>query len=113
MVFARAALDPEINGAGDNPLVLIDDDSIILTGNFHTTGLALAFDPLAIALCQAAHFRSRARRLLTSELTDLPAWLSPKGTSSSGFGPMSKTGQALMAEIRLFAQPASIDRRGS
>jgi histidine ammonia-lyase len=74
--------------------------------------LALAFDTLAIALCQVSNISSsRARRLLTSELTDLPAWLSPKGTSSSGFGPMSKTGQALMAEIRLFAQPASIDPR--
>jgi histidine ammonia-lyase len=112
LAFARAALDPEINGAGDNPLVLIDDDTILSTGNFHTTALALAFDTLAIALCQVSNISSsRARRLLTSELTDLPAWLSPKGTSSSGFGPMSKTGQALMAEIRLFAQPASIDPR--
>jgi histidine ammonia-lyase len=112
LAFARAALDPELNGAGDNPLVLIDDDTILSTGNFHTTALALAFDTLAIALCQVSNISSsRARRLLTSELTDLPAWLSPKGTSSSGFGPMSKTGQALMAEIRLFAQPASIDPR--
>jgi histidine ammonia-lyase len=74
--------------------------------------LALAFDTLAIALCQTGNLSaSRARRLLTSELTDLPAWLSPKGTSGSGFGPLTKTGQALMAEIRLFAQPASIDSR--
>ena len=110
--FARASLDPEINGAGDNPLVLVEDDTILSTGNFHTTSLALAFDALAIALCQTGSISaSRARRLLTSELTDLPAWLSPKGTSSSGFGPMSKTGQALMTEIRLFAQPASIDPR--
>jgi histidine ammonia-lyase len=112
LAFARAALDPEINGAGDNPLVLIEDDEILSTGNFHTTALALAFDTLAIALCQTGNLSSnRARRLLTKELTDLPAWLSPKGTSSSGFGPLTKTGQALMAEIRLFAQPASIDPR--
>jgi histidine ammonia-lyase len=112
LAFARAALDPEINGAGDNPLVLIEDDEILSTGNFHTTALALAFDTLAIALCQTGNLSSnRARRLLTNELTDLPAWLSPKGTSSSGFGPLTKTGQALMAEIRLFAQPASIDSR--
>jgi histidine ammonia-lyase len=112
LAFAYAALDPEINGAGDNPLVLVEDDTILSTGNFHTTGLALAFDTLAIALCQTSSISaSRARRLLTSELTDLPAWLSPKSLSSSGFGPMSKTGQALMAEIRFFAQPASIDPR--
>ena len=112
LVFARAALDPEINGAGDNPLVLIEDDTILSTGNFHTTALALAFDTVAIALCQTGSISaSRARRLLAKELTDLPAWLSPKGTSSSGFGPLTKTGQALMAEIRLFAQPASIDPR--
>lgn len=109
--FAHAALDPEINGAGDNPLVLAEDDAILSTGNFHTTALALALDTLALALAQTgALSAARAQRLLSETLTGLPATLSAKdGTNSSGFAPLAKTGQALMAEIRLLAQPASID----
>jgi histidine ammonia-lyase len=41
----------------------------------------------------------------------LPANLIAGDGSSSGFAPLAKTGQALMAEIRLLAQPASIDPR--
>ena len=108
--FARAALDPEINGAGDNPLVLIEDDAILSTGNFHTTALALAFDTLALALAQTgALSAARSQRLLSEALTGLPATLTARGNTSSGFAPLAKTGQALMAEIRLLAQPASID----
>lgn len=108
--FARAALDPEINGAGDNPLVLIEDDAIQSTGNFHTTALALAFDTLALALAQTgALSAARAQRLLSEPLTGLPATLTARDSTSSGFAPLAKTGQALMAEIRLLAQPASID----
>ncbi len=110
--FARAALDPEINGAGDNPLVIVEDDAILSTGNFHTTALALALDALAIALAQVgALSAARAQRLLSQTLTELPANLIAAGASSSGFAPLAKTGQALMAEIRLLAQPASIDPR--
>lgn len=111
LAFAQAALDPEINGAGDNPLVLIEDDAILSTGNFHTTALALAFDTLALALAQTgALSAARSQRLLSEPLTGLPATLSARdSTSASGFAPLAKTGQALMAEIRLLAQPASID----
>jgi histidine ammonia-lyase len=110
--FARAALDPEINGAGDNPLVLTEDDAILSTGNFHTTALALALDALAIALAQVgALSAARAQRLLSGKLTELPDNLIAGDGASSGFAPLAKTGQALMAEIRLLAQPASIDPR--
>ena len=49
--FLAAALDPELNGAGDNPLVLADDGEILSTGNFFVPALALA----------AGHGRARVR----------------------------------------------------
>jgi histidine ammonia-lyase len=110
--FARKALEPEINGAGDNPLVIAEDDAILSTGNFHTTALALALDTLALALAQVgALSAARAQRLLSDKLTELPANLIAGDGAQSGFAPLAKTGQALMAEIRLLAQPASIDPR--
>ena len=110
--FARKALEPEINGAGDNPLVIAEDDAILSTGNFHTTALALALDTLGLTLAQTgALSAARAQRLLSDKLTELPANLIAGDGASSGFAPLAKTGQALMAEIRLLAQPASIDPR--
>ena len=50
----EAAVGPELNGAGDNPLVLATDDLVVSTGNFHTPALALAADATAIAIAQAA-----------------------------------------------------------
>ena len=46
--------DPELNGAGDNPLVLGEDREILSTGNFNTAALALALDTLALAIFQTA-----------------------------------------------------------
>ena len=49
-----AALEPELNGAADNPLVLADDGEILSTGNFHVPALALALDAVAIGIAQVA-----------------------------------------------------------
>ena len=58
-----AAVIAELNGAGDNPLVLPGGD-IVSTGNFHTPALALALDATAIAIAQtAAQVAERPARL--------------------------------------------------
>ena len=71
--FAEAALAPELNGAGDNPLVAIDGAEMISTGNFHNPAMALAFDTLGLALAQVANLAvNRVQRLLTERLSALP-----------------------------------------
>ncbi len=110
--FAETALAAELNGAGDNPLVLVEDDTILSTGNFHTPALALAFDAVALAVSQVANLAvNRVARLLSERLSDLPAWLTPRGPARSGFGPLTKTAEALAAEIRQLANPACVDPR--
>lgn len=105
----RPALDAEINGSGDNPLVR-DDGTIASTGNFHTPALALALDTLALALNQTASMSvQRMQRLLAGRLSGLPDDLAAGGPGSSGFGPLLKTGQALLTEIRHRAAPVSLD----
>jgi histidine ammonia-lyase len=104
-----AAVAPELQGAADNPLVLTDDEEILSTGNFHVPALALALDTAAIALSQAAAASSeRQARLKTERLSGLPPGLSPRGLTSSGLAPLSKTAQALTVEIRHLAAPLSI-----
>ncbi|MBA4860581.1 histidine ammonia-lyase [Streptomyces sp. PSKA54] len=110
--FADAALQPELNGCGDNPVVLADTGEILSSGNFHTPALALAFDTLALALTQTASVSAeRMRRLLDPAVSGLPANLSPYGPERSGFAPLAKTAQALVAEIRMLSAPVSTDPR--
>jgi histidine ammonia-lyase len=103
-------LGAELNGAADNPLVLGDYGEILSTGNFATSALALALDTVALAICQTASLSAqRVQRLLTSTLSDLPDNLSPHGSERSGYAPLVKTAQALVAELRHLAAPLSID----
>ncbi|MDB5360401.1 MAG: histidine ammonia-lyase [Rhodospirillales bacterium] len=110
--LARAAreIEVELNGAVDNPLVLIDDGVILSTTNFHTPAIALAFDALAIALNHLASAGvQRIQKLMTPHLSGLPKYLSPIGGASNGFNSLQKTASALYGEIRLKAGPASLD----
>lgn len=112
LVMLQSALEPELNGNGDNPVVLSEPSEILSTGNFHTAQLSLALDAVALAVCQvAAMSTQRSHRLLSRTLTDLPENLSPYGAERSGYAPLIKTAQALMAVLRHEAVPLSIDPR--
>ncbi|HET7328430.1 MAG TPA: aromatic amino acid lyase [Nocardioidaceae bacterium] len=112
VTFAATAVDAELNGSGDNPIVDAESAQVLSTGNFHTPVLALALDTLALALCQtAALSAARTGRLMSPALTGLSANLSPRGLDRSGMAPVVKTAQALVAEIRHLAAPVSIDSR--
>lgn len=106
MEFAAQALDAEINGDSSNPAVLAADGEILSTGNFHTPLLAIAFDAVSQACLQVAHLGlARISKLLLARLSDLPANLSPRGVTRSGFAPLMKPAEALIAEIEHQAQP--------
>jgi histidine ammonia-lyase len=110
--FLLGPLDAELNGVPDNPLVVDSAAGILSTGNFHPAGLALALDALALAICQTATLSARrAERLLSSAFTGLPENLSPHGPERSGFAPLMKSAQALLAELRYLATPVCTDSR--
>jgi len=102
-----AALEPELNGSGDNPLVLADE--IVSTGNFFVPALALAADAVALGLAQVATLAAaRVARLLSAALTDLPQNLAPPGSTGTGMGPLLKVAGALVGEIVHAAAPATL-----
>jgi histidine ammonia-lyase len=104
-----SALASELNGAADNPVVLIDDDEILSTGNFHVPALALALDAAAVGIAQvAAAATERQGRMKTERLSGLPTALAAAGITGSGLGPLSKTAQALTLEISHLAAPLSL-----
>jgi histidine ammonia-lyase len=103
------ALEPELNGAGDNPLVLVDAGEIVSTGNFLVPVLALAADAVALALAQVASLTAaRAARLLTATVSDLPQNLAPAASTGAGMAPLLKVADALAAEIAHGAAPATL-----
>ncbi len=110
LAFVRGTMEIELNGTGDNPVVLIDADAILSNGNFHSAGLAIAFDTLGIVLGQLSGLAtSRVLRVLDPHLTDLPPALVPRAGVNTGFNVLQKTLTALNAENRFLAAPASLD----
>lgn len=115
---ARAQVEIELNSAADSPLVLLDDVAddasnggvMLSNGNFHIPALALTLDACAIALAQAASMSvARCQRFMSPALTGLPLQLTRHGPAHSGFATVQKTLTALWAEIRLRANPGSLD----
>jgi histidine ammonia-lyase len=107
LAHARRVFEIELNSATDNPLVF--DDAIVSGGNFHGAPLALALDYLSIALCQLAGISERrTERLLNPSLNEgLPAFLASKHGLESGLMMAQVTAAALVAELRVLANPAS------
>jgi histidine ammonia-lyase len=103
---ATAALDADLNGAGDSPAVLLDDEQLMSTVNFDTTATALAFEGLGLALSHAAAIAVfRIAKLMSPGFTGLPRFLTPKAGARTGFATVQKTASALEAEIRHLASP--------
>lgn len=112
LVFAEAALDPEVNGAADNPLIVVETGEAISTGNFHTPLLALSLDTLAQAAAQVAGLSlARASRQVQNRFSGLPDNLTALGSGASGFAPLMKIGESLLGEIRHLALPVSGEMR--
>jgi histidine ammonia-lyase len=108
----QAALAPELNGAGDNPLVLAESGEILSTGNFHVPVLTVAADAVALALVQVSDLSAaRCARLLSATVSGLPDNLAPPGSTSSGMAPLLKTAGALVAEISHGAAPVTTTTR--
>jgi histidine ammonia-lyase len=107
---ARAQVELELNAAGESPLVLVDDGEMLSTSNFHVPALALAFDSAAIALAQCAALAvERCIRFMSPAMTGLPLQLTRHGPVESGFATIQKPLTALWNEIRLRANPGSLD----
>ncbi|QIG47525.1 aromatic amino acid lyase [Nordella sp. HKS 07] len=105
----EAALAVELNSVADNPVVLLDEERIIGTSNFHMPHLTLALDGMARALALAATDSvSRIARLMSAGFSELPPLLSSGSADRAGFGPLMKPAEALRAEIIHLSHPVPI-----
>ena len=107
---AKAQVELELNHAGESPLVLVDEGEMLSTSNFHVPALALALDGVAIAFAQTSSLAAeRCIKFMSPAMTGLPLQLTRHGPQESGFATVQKTLTALYSEIRLRANPGSID----
>ncbi len=108
--LVRGTLETELNSTGDNPMVMVDRGEMLSTGNFHPAALSIAFDTLSIAIAQLTGMSSnRVVRLMDSHFTKLPIYLAAEPHRNVGLGVIQKTATALNAEVRLGANPSSLD----
>jgi histidine ammonia-lyase len=109
--FFAATIADELNAVTDNPIVFDSPLEVISAGNFHGQPLALAFDTLRIALADLAAFSERRTfRLLSPSLGGgLRPFLIGEDGRGLGYMVPQFTCVSLVAEMRVLAQPVSLD----
>jgi histidine ammonia-lyase len=107
---AALVLLREANAVTDNPLVFVDDGSILSGGNFHAEPVALACDAMAVAIAEVgAIAERRIAMLIDSGVSRLPPFLTQDAGLNSGFMIAHVTAAALASENKSLAHPASVD----
>jgi len=101
----------ELNKAQNNPLVVVDERTIVSVGCFDSQALASALDFARIALAPALTASvERVQKLLSSTMSGLaPGLAEHPELADDGFFEFGVAAQAVAAEARLLAQPVSFD----
>ncbi|MBE3560313.1 MAG: histidine ammonia-lyase [Ktedonobacteraceae bacterium] len=113
LAFCATIFERELGAVTDNPLIFPEKGDVLSGGNFHGQPLALALDTLAIALAQLASFSERRIYGLMGphdwDIGGAPLFLTPNAGLNSGFMITQYVAASLVNEIKILAQPASID----
>jgi histidine ammonia-lyase len=111
---AGHAVQVELNGIGDNPMVLVERGTLISNGNFQPVQLALAFDALRIGIAHVAMISERRMNTLTT-LRFADPRLMLAGLDDTELAQQSPrralvqyAAASLLAELKHLAAPVSI-----
>ncbi|MBI2214922.1 MAG: histidine ammonia-lyase [Acidobacteria bacterium] len=108
--FASGKIAIEINSATDNPLIFVEDETVVSGGNFHGAPVAMACDVATLALTDLGSISERRiERLVNPQLSELPPFLVREGGLNSGFMIAQVTAAALVSESKTLSHPASVD----
>jgi histidine ammonia-lyase len=108
LVKLEETVSHELNFAGENALLVGEDDVALPNGNFHAAALAASIDGLRAALGQsAALIAARVSTLLDPNLTGLPAFLALEPGPESGAMMLEYTAHAAAAEVRSLVTPVA------
>ena len=98
----------ELNSAQGNPLVSVQEGTIVSAGAYEVAGLSAALDYVRIALATMLTSASeRSVKLLDTPWSGLPTGLLEQGGPDLGLSILAITAEALAAEASALAQPVS------
>lgn len=108
--YLKKVLFVQLNSTDDNPCILYEDAEIKVSTNFEATVWVLALEMLGIAL---SHFSKnacyRTMKLSDPFFTKLTRFLTPAEGDVIAYGTIQKTFTSLDTEIRMLANPSSMD----
>lgn len=108
----RDQLLVELASSGDSPIMILDEDRAISTGNHDATALGLALDYARLGVANAAMVAGeRVQKLLTPHFSGLSSGLrADPAAPDDGLSMIGGVGTAaLVAEIRLLAAPTMLE----
>ena len=108
--WAREQCETELNGVGDNPIFLPDEDRVLTGANFQGTPVSLPMDMAGTAVTMVCVLSERRlNRLLNPALSvGLPAFLTKGAGMFSGFMLSQYSADMLIVEQRINCAPASV-----
>lgn len=109
MKYAISQVEIELNGVGDNPVFLVDEERVITGANFQGSPVALPMEMVGTGLSMAAVLSERRMNRLTNPALSggLPPFLTEKPGLHSGLMVAQYTACALVAETRILSHPAA------
>ncbi|WII72286.1 histidine ammonia-lyase [Bdellovibrio sp. 22V] len=108
--YVVKVLETEANSSTDNPLVFAEANKVLSCGNFHGMPVAHAMDFAGIAISsQASISECRISKMISTQMSELPAFLTPNGGLNSGHMIVQVAAASLVSENKVLAHPASVD----
>jgi len=108
--WTREQFEIEMNGVGDNPIFLPDDDTVLTGANFQGTPISVPLDMLGSTITMVSVLSERRlNRLLNPALSvGLPSFLTKGAGMFSGHMLSQYTADMMIVEQRILSTPASI-----
>ncbi|MCP4724685.1 MAG: aromatic amino acid lyase [bacterium] len=109
IAFAKQQVEIELNGVGDNPIFLIDEDLTLTGANFQGTPVSLPMDNAGASITMVCVLSERRLNRLTNPALSvgLPPFLTKGAGMFSGMMLSQYTADMLIVEQRILSAPAS------
>ena len=110
LAFARVQVEIELNGVGDNPLFIPDENLVLSGANFQGSPIALPMDLIGAAVTMVSVLSERRMNRLNNPALNvgLPPFLIKGAGMFSGLMLSQYTADTLIVEQRILCMPASI-----
>ncbi len=110
LAFARAQVETELNGVGDNPIFFPEKNLVVSGANFQGSPVSLPMDLIGVAVTMVCVLSERRMNRLNNPALSvgLPPFLSKGAGMFSGLMLSQYTADMQIAEQRILCMPASI-----